>query len=73
MDKRILYEVVFYYKETFKESLVERNKRVEMWTPATLASRLTNPFFLVVNACAYTINDPKVIQNASRIEAMALK
>lgn len=71
MDEKYLYEVVFRRKEDIMESF--RKPMREVWTAATLASRLTSPFFLISEVQGRTYTDVTIIQNAMKIEALSLK
>jgi len=71
MDKRYLYDVTY----CFKEKLMDNFKRPEraIWTGATLAARVTSPYFLIIEVHGGAYEDAAIIQRALRIEAFALK
>ncbi|SFX83058.1 hypothetical protein [Ruminococcus sp. XPD3002] len=71
MDQRYMFEVTYRDKKRLMSSFSSEKR--EVWTAATLAARLTSPYFLIVSARGHTYDDAKTIQTAIKIEADALK
>lgn len=71
MDERFLYEVEFRRKAKISDAFLKTSK--EVWTASTLASRLTNPFFLIVEAHGKTYTDANTIRSAILIEAKSIE
>lgn len=66
-----MFEVTYRDKKQAASSFGSAKR--EVWTAATLAARLTSPYFLIDSARGHEYDDAKAIQAAAKIEADALK